>query len=64
MRTTELKDLLKTVKAMAAERHPDVDVGFLEAVVRAEQENPDDGAAALQDIEEALQASLGRKRYR
>ena len=37
---------------------------FLEAVVRAEQENPDDGAAALQDIEEALQASLGRKRSR
>jgi len=62
MRTTELKDLLKTVQAKAKELHPDLDVGFLQAVVRAEQENADDGAAALQDIEKALEASLGRKR--
>ncbi len=61
MRTSELKALLKTVKSIAAERYPDLDPTFLEAVVTAEHENPDDRTAVIRAIEVALQALLSKK---
>jgi hypothetical protein len=61
MRTSEIKALLKTVKSIGGERYPDLDPAFLEAVVTAEHENPDDKTAALRDIEVALQKLLSRK---
>lgn len=61
MRTTDLKDLTKTVEILRAELHPDLDAGFLEAVVRAEEENPEDDAEALRAIQTALKAVLVAK---
>lgn len=64
MKTSELKALLKTVRTIAAEKHPDLDADFLEAVVAAEQENPDDQPAAQREIELALEKTLSRRRAR
>lgn len=61
MRTTDLKDLLKTVEQLRAELHPDLDATFLEAVVRAEEENPEDDAEAVRVIQAALKAALTAK---
>ena len=61
MRTTDLKDLTKTVDLLRTELHPDLDAGFLEAVVRAEEENPEDDAEALRAIQNALKAVLVAK---
>lgn len=61
MRTTDLKDLLKTVEQLRAELHPDLDAKFLEAVVRAEEENPEDDAEAVRVIQAALKAALTAK---
>jgi hypothetical protein len=61
MRTSEIKALLKAVKTIGTERYPDLDQGFLEAVVTAEHENPDDKTAAIREIEKALQALLSNK---
>lgn len=54
MRTTDLHDLLATVERVRADRHPELDAGFLEAVVQAEQAFPEDDSSAVQAIEEAL----------
>jgi len=61
MRTTDLTELTKTVKLLRKELHPDLDAGFLEAVVRAEEENPEDDAEALRAIQAALKAVLVAK---
>lgn len=61
MRTTDLEELTKTVERIRQERHPDLDAGFLEAVVRAEEENPEDDNAALRAIQAALKAVLVAK---
>lgn len=61
MRTTDLKDLTKTVELLRKELHPDLDEGFLEAVVRAEEENPEDDTEALRAIQAALKAVLVAK---
>lgn len=60
MKTTDLGDLLRTVEAMRAELHPDLDATFLAAVVAAEEANIDDDDAATRAIEKALQELLAR----
>jgi hypothetical protein len=61
MQTTDLKDLMETVDRIRSEMHPDLDIRFLEAVVRAEEENPEDDAAALRAIQVALRVTLVSK---
>jgi hypothetical protein len=61
MRTTDLRDLMKTVETMRAERYPDLDAGFLEAVVQAEEESPEDDGEAMRSIQAALNALLERE---
>ena len=61
MRTTDLKDLTQTVELLRKELHPDLDPAFLEAVVRAEEENNEDDTEALRAIRAALQAVLVAK---
>lgn len=61
MRTTDLTDLKKTVERLREKLHPDLQAGFLEAVVKAEEENPEDDAAALHAIQAALKAVLVAK---
>ena len=58
MPKSELEDLLATVEALRLELHPKLDGVFLQAVVRAEEENPEDDALASQAIERALKKSL------
>ncbi len=61
MRTTDLKDLLATVEKLRADLYPDVAARFLEAVVRAEEENPEDDAEAVRAIQAAVKAVLAAK---
>jgi len=58
MRTTDLQDLLETVERIRGDIHPDLDARFLAAVIRAEEENPEDDAEAVRVIELALRAVL------
>jgi hypothetical protein len=58
MRTTDLKDLIETVDLIRSELHPQLDARFLDAVIRAEEENPEDDAEALRAIQTALKAAL------
>jgi hypothetical protein len=58
MRTTDLRDLTSTVEALRAELHPDLDGEFLQAVIRAEDENQEDDEEALRRIQAALNAVL------
>ena len=58
MQTTDLKDLINTVEILRAELHPDLDASFLEAVVRAEEENPEDDTEAVRAIQTALKVAL------
>jgi hypothetical protein len=61
MLTIDLKDLLETVELIRKDLHPDLDPAFLTAVVRAEEENPDDDSEAIHGIESALRAVLAKK---
>lgn len=61
MRTTDLKELMHTVEALRQEMHPELDAGFLEQVIRAEEENTEDEGAAVQAIEAAMRALLKAK---
>lgn len=58
MQTTDLKDLIETVELLRKQLHPDLDAGFLRAVVRAEEENPEDDAEAVRSIQLALKEVL------
>src|SRR6478736_2036130 len=58
MRTTDLNELMQTVETLRGELHPDLDARFLEQVIRAEAENPEDDAEAIRVIELALKALL------
>jgi hypothetical protein len=61
MRTNDLKDLLTTVEALREELHPDLDASFVEAVVRAEEQNPEDDDEALRAVRAALTVALAAK---
>lgn len=58
MQKTDLKDLLRTVESIRSEKYPDLDPDFLAAVVKAEDENPEDDAEATRGIEAALNSAL------
>ena len=58
MRTTDLKELAEAVERIRQKQHPDLDAAFLNAVIRAEDENPEDDAAALRAIQAALKTLL------
>jgi hypothetical protein len=58
---TELKDVIQTVDLLRRELHPDLDAQFLEAVVRAEEENLEDDTEALRAIQSALKDVLAAK---
>jgi len=61
MRTTDLKDLTNTVEKIRTDLHPDLDAAFVEAVVQAEEQNPEDDAEALRAIQVALKTALTEK---
>lgn len=61
MRTADLKDLTAVVESLRKELHPDLDAQFLATVVMAEEQNPEDDAAALRAIQAALKAVLVSK---
>ena len=58
--TTDENDLVAVVMAVRDETAPDADADFLRAVVAAEEAHPDDGTAAVREIEAALAVSLAR----
>lgn len=62
MPTTNLDELLKTVSLLRKELHPELDQGFIEAVIRAEEKFPEDDLEALQAIKSALKAALAAQR--
>ncbi len=57
----ELKDILETVEQVRATQCPELDAEFVAAVVRAEEENPEDDGGALRSIESALRIILERE---
>lgn len=61
MQTKDLKALLEVVDAVRAELHPDLDAGFLEAVIRAEDKHLDDPVEASRAVQDALKALLTKK---
>lgn len=61
MQTTDLKGLLETVEVLRQQIHPELDPGFVVAVVRAEEQNPEDDAEALKAIERALRDVLAKE---
>jgi hypothetical protein len=54
MRASDLEEITKTVAAVRAELHPELAAEFLDAVIRAEEENPEDDEGALRVIQAAL----------
>ena len=58
--TTDENDLVAVVMSVRGEIAPDADAEFLRAVVAAEEAHPDDGAAAVREIEASLAVSLAR----
>jgi len=62
MPTTNLDELLKTVILLRKELHPDLDEVFLEAVVRAEEQFPEDDTEAVRAIQSALKTALAIQR--
>ena len=61
MRTEDLKALLEVVNSVRAELHPDLDAGFLEAVVRAQDRHLEDPVEATRAIQDALKTLLAKK---
>jgi hypothetical protein len=61
MKTKDLKSLLETVEGLRGKMYPELEKTFLEAVVQAEEANPEDDAEAVTAIEKALAALLKAK---
>jgi hypothetical protein len=60
MSTNDLKELSEIVERLRLEMHPDLDKNFLQAVVCAEEANPDDDGDAVTVIQRALDSLLQR----
>lgn len=60
MRKTDLADLRQTVERLRDKLCPDLDAEFLDAVITAEDQNPEDDPEAVRQIQIALQATLAR----
>lgn len=58
MKTTELSEILETVEALRAEMHPQLDRKLLEAIVYAEEANPEDDGQAIAEIRARLESLL------
>ncbi|HEV7565816.1 MAG TPA: hypothetical protein VGO31_07630 [Microbacteriaceae bacterium] len=56
MANDDLAEILQTVEAARQRLHPEIDANFLAQVVRIEERNPDDDAAATNAIQAALDA--------
>jgi ABC-type nitrate/sulfonate/bicarbonate transport system substrate-binding protein len=54
MRANDLEKITKTVATVRAELHPELAADFLDAVIRAEDENAEDDEGALRMIQAAL----------
>ena len=61
MKQNDLTDLRRAVETLRNERYPDLDAGFLAAVIDAEDQNPEDEPAALRQIRLALNEILNRR---
>jgi hypothetical protein len=57
MKTNDITHLLETVEEIRSRDYPDLDSGFLRAVVQAEEQNPDE-QEAIRAIQIALRESL------
>lgn len=60
MKNIERKDLVDAVLASRDEVDPDLETTLLEAIVDAETDSAGDGGAAMQAIDAALSAAIGR----
>jgi hypothetical protein len=60
MRTTDLKELIESVKRVRVEKCPALDEIFLLDVLAAEEANPEDEQSAMRAIEQALERALVR----
>lgn len=60
MRTIDSSELMNAVETARLELHSELDPEFLRAVVKAEEENPEDDAAALRAIRQALAVAIER----
>jgi protein-disulfide isomerase-like protein with CxxC motif len=58
MQTTDLHDLRAAVERIRKTQHPDLDSEFLDAVILAEDANPEDDAAAIRAIQAALKVVI------
>jgi hypothetical protein len=64
MPKTELDEILATVEEIRLELHPEIGAAFMAAVVKAEELNPDDEAAAMRAIQDAVQLEVARQQDR
>lgn len=58
MQTTEFRELRDAVERARLEKHADLEPGFLEAVISAEERFPEDDQAALAEIRTKLDTIL------
>ena len=61
MRKNDLANLRQTVERLRNELHPDLDAVFVDAVITAEDQNPEDDQEAVRQIQAALQAAVARR---
>jgi hypothetical protein len=64
MKKTDLRDILQAVEQTRQERCRDLSAEFVEAVIRAEEANPEDDETAMKTIEAALNATLAKQEKR
>jgi hypothetical protein len=64
MKKTDLRDILQAVEQTRQERCHDLSAEFVEAVIRAEEANPEDDETAMKTIEAALNATLAKQEKR
>jgi hypothetical protein len=58
MKTSDLAELIGVVQAIRVQRSPHLSAEFLQAVIDAEERNPEDDDEALRAIGRALEAAL------
>jgi hypothetical protein len=62
MRTIDSSELMSAVETARLELHSELDPDFLRAVVKAEEENPEDDSAAMRAIHHALAVAIERSK--
>ncbi|MFB4203654.1 hypothetical protein KBTX_02664 [wastewater metagenome] len=61
MKKSELEDLITTVETLRKQKFQNMDRKFIEEVIRAEEENPEDDGEAFRRIKDALEGCLADK---